>query len=38
MLVRTGKGVKAEKILLSASKSSVPVYDNLASAVTALLQ
>ena len=38
VLVRTGKGVKAEKILQSASKSSVPVYDNLASAVTALLQ
>jgi len=38
MLVRTGKGVKAEKILLSANESSVPVYDNLASAVTALLQ
>jgi len=38
MLVRTGKGVKAEKILLSENKSSVPVYDNLASAVTALLQ
>ncbi len=38
ILVRTGKGVKAEKILLSASKQSVPVYDDLASAVTALLQ
>jgi len=38
VLVRTGKGVKAEKILLSENKSSVPVYDDLASAVTAILQ
>ncbi len=40
MLVRTGKGVKAEKILLSDCKdsSSVPVFDDLAAAVTAILQ
>ena len=41
MLVRTGKGVKAEKILQadsSTGKSSVPVYDDLASAVTAIIQ
>ena len=38
MLVRTGKGVKAEKIVQAECKKSVPVYDDLASAVTALLQ
>jgi len=38
VLVRTGKGVKAEKILQSENKSSIPVYDDLASAVTAILQ
>ena len=38
MLVRTGKGVRAEKILQSENKTSVPVYDDLASAVTAILQ
>ena len=38
VLVRTGKGIKAEKILLSENKSSIPVYDDLASAVTAILQ
>jgi D-glycero-D-manno-heptose 1,7-bisphosphate phosphatase len=38
VLVRTGKGIKAEKILQSESKSSIPVYDDLASAVTAILQ
>lgn len=38
MLVRTGKGVKAEKILQAEYKKPVPVYDDLASAVTALLQ
>jgi len=41
MLVRTGKGLKAEKILQAESSSgklSVPVYDDLASAVTAILQ
>ena len=37
MLVRTGKGVKAEKILLAECKESVPVFDDLASAVTAIL-
>ena len=38
MLVRTGKGIKAEKILLSENEISVPVYDDLASAVTEILQ
>ncbi len=38
ILVRTGKGMKAEKILQSENKISVPVYDDLASAVTAILQ
>lgn len=38
MLVRTGKGAKAEKILLTESNLSVPVYDDLSSAVDALLQ
>lgn len=38
MLVRTGKGLKAEKILLSENEISVPVYDDLASAVTEILQ
>ena len=38
VLVRTGKGVKAEKILQTEGKSNVPVYDDLAAAVTAILQ
>ena len=38
MLVRTGKGIKAEKILKAESKEPVPVFDDLASAVTAILQ
>lgn len=38
ILVRTGKGLKAEKILQSGNEDSVPVYDDLASAVTAILQ
>lgn len=38
VLVRTGKGVKAEKIMLAECKSIVPVYDDLAAAVTAMLQ
>lgn len=38
VLVRTGKGVKAEKILQTDGKSDVPVYDDLAAAVTAILQ
>jgi len=38
VLVRTGKGLKAEKILQSESEEPVPVYDDLASAVTAILQ
>ncbi len=38
MLVRTGKGVKAEKIIQLECKEVVPVYDNLAAAVTAILQ
>lgn len=40
MLVRTGKGEKAEKILQNECKSSadIPVYDDLAAAVAAILQ
>jgi D-glycero-D-manno-heptose 1,7-bisphosphate phosphatase len=38
MLVRTGKGIKAEKILQAECKESVPVFDDLAAAVTAILQ
>ncbi len=40
MLVRTGKGVKAEKILQAECKTSmtVPVFDDLAAAVTAILR
>ena len=38
MLVRTGKGAKAEKILQTECKGNVPVFDDLASAVTAILQ
>ena len=38
MLVRTGKGVKAEKIVQAECDQSVPVYDDLAAAVTAILQ
>jgi len=40
MLVRTGKGVKAEKILQAECKASaaVPVFDDLAAAVTAILR
>ena len=38
ILVRTGKGLKAEKILLSETEDPVPVYDDLAAAVTAILQ
>ncbi len=38
MLVRTGKGIKAEKILKAECKESVPVFDDLAAAVTAILQ
>jgi len=38
MLVRTGKGIKAEKILLAECKESIPVFDDLASAVTAILK
>jgi D-glycero-D-manno-heptose 1,7-bisphosphate phosphatase len=37
VLVRTGKGVKAEKIMLAECKATVPVYDDLAAAVTAIL-
>lgn len=37
VLVRTGKGVKAEKIMLAECKETVPVYDDLAAAVTAIL-
>ena len=38
VLVRTGKGEKAEKILKSEGKHDVPVYDDLAAAVDALLK
>ncbi|VAW53450.1 Histidinol-phosphatase [hydrothermal vent metagenome] len=38
MLVRTGKGVKAEKILKAECKSTIPVFDDLAEAVTAILR
>ena len=40
ILVRTGKGLKAEKLLIAEceQKDSVPVYDDLAAAVTAILQ
>jgi len=38
MLVRTGKGIKAEKILQTECKGVVPVFDDLASAVTSILQ
>ena len=38
MLVRTGKGIKAEKILLSECNKSVPIFDDLDSAVTAILK
>ncbi len=40
LLVRTGKGVKAEKILKTECHLSdaVPVYDDLAAAVTAILR
>ena len=38
VLVRTGKGEKAEKILQAENKNDIPVYDDLAAAVTAILQ
>ena len=38
MLVRTGKGLKAEKILQLEDGKPVPVFDDLASAVTSILQ
>lgn len=38
MLVRTGKGEKAEKIIKAEGKISIPVYDDLADAVNAILQ
>jgi len=38
MLVRTGKGVKAEKLLQTENKGDIPVFDDLASAVTAILK
>ena len=37
VLVRTGKGEKAEKILKAENKTDIPVYDDLAAAVTAIL-
>jgi D-glycero-D-manno-heptose 1,7-bisphosphate phosphatase len=38
VLVRTGKGEKAEKILQTEADISVPVYDDLSTAVEAILQ
>ena len=38
VLVRTGKGEKAEKILKAENRNDVPVFDDLAAAVTAILQ
>lgn len=38
ILVRTGKGVKAEKIMQAECKAPVPVFDDLASAVTEILR
>ena len=38
ILVRTGKGEKAEKILQSEGKKDVPVYEDLAAAVDAIVQ
>lgn len=38
VLVRTGKGAKAEKILLAEGRNQTPVFDDLASAVDVLLQ
>jgi D-glycero-D-manno-heptose 1,7-bisphosphate phosphatase len=38
MLVRTGKGIKAEKILRAECKASIPVYDDLAAAVDIILK
>jgi len=38
MLVRTGKGLKAEKILQAECKAAIPVYDDLAAAVDMILK
>ena len=38
MLVRTGKGIKAEKTLLAEGNKSVPIFDDLAAAVSAILK
>jgi D-glycero-D-manno-heptose 1,7-bisphosphate phosphatase len=38
MLVRTGKGIKAEKILQAQYKAAIPVYDDLAAAVDIILK
>ena len=38
VLVRTGKGLKAKKILRVEDGESVPVFDDLASAVTSILR
>ena len=38
VLVRTGKGAKAEKIIQVECKGEIPVYDDLAAAVAAILQ
>ena len=37
VLVRTGKGEKAEKILKAENKTDIPVYDDLSAAVNAIL-
>ena len=38
ILVRTGKGVKAEKIMQAECKEPIPVFDDLAAAVTEILR
>lgn len=38
VLVRTGKGEKAEMILRAECKEDIPVFDNLSAAVDALLE
>jgi len=38
VLVRTGKGEKAEKILKAENRDDIPVFDDLSAAVTAILQ
>lgn len=38
MLVRTGKGIRAEKILQAECKAAIPVFDDLAAAVSVILK